>query len=454
MKRSLKVSVISIILAILVILIFIIDIAFYRLISFIKVFSYEREILVALVIVCIYAIEKGIFNRLNLNLKRRVFLLYGGLFFINIVLLLPQLLFRKHLILWDNNPFLAEYPTVWNIVSTISSILVLAAIILLLLDIRSLCYHRAKHRARLHFRLLIALIVIFTFVLTLVENRYTFQPIKVFPDYIDFYMWIIISALVGLYILNSLNRSWIDELRKDEKIVAFTLGVIALPLCIYIFFSHFIAPVYAYGITSKGFVFSSLGFILCYSTFSTVRLMFRIPTASLYDQIIDRMDYVKKINQLIASDMNLDLIINKVTDYILKATNSDTCWIEIVDKDREKFEIKSSSNLSSRLKSKINSGITAQLIDEIKLKKEPLLISDAIYDSRTTYFKMLGIPWKTILAVPLVQKKFVYGILWIAREKSSYNKVDLDTLDTFTSQLNMLVKYRGTKNNPLSKNSD
>lgn len=454
MKRFLKVSVISITLAILVILIFIIDIAFYRLISFIKVFSYEREILVALAIICIYGIEKGVFSRLNLNLKRRVFLLYGGLLFIDIVLLLPQLLLRKYLILWDNNPFLAEYPPIWNITSTITSILVIAAIILLLIDIKSLCYYRPKHRARFYFRLLIALVIIFTFVLSILENRYTFQPIKVFPEDVGFHMWILMGALIGLYILNSLNSPWVDELRKDEKIVAFTLGAIALPLSIYIFFSHFIVPVYAYGIISKGFSFSSLGFIICYSTFSVSRLMFRIPTASLYDQIVDRMGYVRKINQLIASNMDFDLIINNVTGYILKATKSDACWIELMDEERKKFEIKSSANLSDRLKLKINSGITTQLIDEINLKKEPLLISDTIYDNRTAYFKMLSIPWKTILASPLVQEKIVYGILWIAREKGSYNQIDLDTLDTFTSQLNGVAKYHGAKNNFPNKNPD
>jgi len=142
MKDYLKTSFLVFISMVVFVFILFVDAIFYHVPAFVKIYRYEREIGIVIAFLCLYPIIKKVFRKFDLSFKQNLFFLGGGIVFMILLLFLPQLVLKNYLILWDNNPFLAEFPVVWSIVSTVCAISVVIVLILLLFNIRDLIFYK------------------------------------------------------------------------------------------------------------------------------------------------------------------------------------------------------------------------------------------------------------------------------------------------------------------------
>ncbi|MBL7135532.1 MAG: GAF domain-containing protein [Candidatus Marinimicrobia bacterium] len=444
MKDYLKTSFLVFISMVVFVFILFIDAIFYHVPAFIKIYRYEREIGIVIAFLCLYPIVKKVFRKFDLSLKQNLFFLCGGIVFMILLLFLPQLVLKNYLILWDNNPFLAEFPVVWSIVSTVCAISIVIVLILLLFNIRELILYKQTRYSGLSFKVLVFSILAVAVALNFWENRYTFQPTKTFYTDLNLNSWAIVIVLGGLFIYNSYRKSWIDVLNKNEKITAFIIGLIILPLCIYIYLSRLIFPIYAYSITVKGFAISSLGFIIVYTTFSFIGILVRLPIAAFYDRVIKEVASLSKVSQMINSKHNIDQVIDSILQYMLESTNSDVCWLELVENERKSVKVTSAVNLPDSISENINLNANSGLTGLIISSKNPIIIDDVFRDDRTIYMKLLKMPWKSILAVPLIKENTVNAILYAGKKGNyAFGQSDLNTLKTFLLHINILLESKG-----------
>ncbi len=441
MKDYLKTPFLIFISVAIFIFILFVDTVFYYVPSFIRIYRYEREIAIVLAFLCLYPIIKKIFRKFNLSLKQNLWFLGAGIVFMILLLFLPQLVLKKYLVIWDNNPFLAEFPLIWNIVSTVCAICVVIALMLLLFNMKELIFYNPTRYAILGFHALISAILIITVALNFFENRYSFQPAKPFYIDLNWYSRAVIIIMGGLFIFNSYRRSWIDVLNKNEKITAFIIMLIILPICIYIYLSRLIVPVYAYSITVKGFTISSMGFIIVYTTFSFIGILFRLPTANFYDRVTKEIISFREVSQIIDSKQNINQSIDSIMRYAMESTSSDACWFELIDNKGKSTKITSSVNLPDSLSRNMALEVKNDLTRLIIASKSPIIVNDVFKDDRTIYMKLMGMPWRSILAVPLIKENRVSGILYAGKNGNyAFSQDDLNMLKTYIFQINIVLE--------------
>ncbi|MFA4840027.1 MAG: hypothetical protein WC703_11190 [Candidatus Neomarinimicrobiota bacterium] len=207
MKKYIKIFLLLFASIVLFALVFIADVTFYRVPTFIKMYQYEREIVIALAIVCLYRSVKWIFLRIGMTTKRNLVALGSGILALAACVFLPQFCLRRYLVLWDDNPFLAEFPFVWSIASTLCTFLFLAVTLFLLMVIRDLVFHQRNAFSRAGFQILSVAIVGFSLIYYLFESRYSFQPLVLFTQEMTYYLWFLFLVVGGISVAVSWRRS-------------------------------------------------------------------------------------------------------------------------------------------------------------------------------------------------------------------------------------------------------
>jgi len=246
--------------------------------------------------------------------------------------------------------------------------------------------------------------------------------------------------MVIITLLISYHKPWIDILNKKEKYMGFILCIVVLPIGIYLIMSRLLLPVYAFSTTVKGFALSSFAFINVYMIVSFLGLLFRLPTASLYDRVSQEILAISKISHMISLKENTSQVFDSIVEYACLLTESDACWLMLQDEELENLPIVSSVHLSDIDRSALERPEGCCLGNWVVDTKEPALVHNVSTDERTVHLKMLDVKWKSILAVPLVRDDSVVGILYSAKKTSyAYDEKDLNTLKSFSIQINIAL---------------
>lgn len=356
------------------------------------------------------------------------------------MILLPQLFLKNYLVLWDNNLFLAEYPLIWNAVSGFCTLITISILILILLSIKELLNYKPGKFSNFEMRFLIWLFLIFSLMLNFIEDRYSFEQITILQSGFSSIIWILGGLMIIVTLLISYHKPWIDILNKKEKYLGFILCIVLLPIGIYLIMSHWLLPVYAFSTTVKGFALSSIAFINVYVIVSFLGLLFRLPTASLYDRVTQEILAISKISQMISLRENTSQVFDSVVEYACLLTESDACWLMLQDEELENSPIVSSIHLSDIDSSTLEQPEACCLGNWVIDTKEPALVHNISTDERTVHLKMLDVKWKSVLAVPLFRDDSVVGVLYSAKKTSyAYNEKDLNTLKSFGIQINIAL---------------
>ena len=440
MKYYIKTTFLTLLSLVLLLLVIFVDTTFYRVPSFIKIYRFERELTIIIAFLVLFPVIKSIFTRLKLGLKQTLLFIWGSIVSLFLMILLPQLFLKNYLVLWDNNLFLAEYPLIWNAVSGFCTLITISILILILLSIKELLNYKPGKFSNFEMRFLIWLFLIFSLMLNFIEDRYSFEQITILQSGFSSIIWILGGLMIIVMLLISCHKSWIDILNKKEKYLGFILCIVLLPIGIYLIMSHWLLPVYAFSTTVKGFALSSIAFINVYVIVSFLGLLFRLPTASLYDRVTQEILAISKISQMISLRENTSQVFDSVVEYACLLTESDACWLMLQDEELENSPIVSSIHLSDIDRSTLEQPEACCLGNWVIDTKEPALVHNISTDERTVHLKMLDVKWKSVLAVPLFRDDSVVGVLYSAKKTSyAYNEKDLNTLKSFGIQINIAL---------------
>ncbi len=440
MKYYIKTTFLTLLSLILLLFVLFVDTTFYHVPSFIKIYRFERELTIIIAFLVLFPVIKSIFTRLKLSLKQTLLFIWGSIVSLFLIILVPQLFLKSYLVLWDNNPFLAEYPLIWNAISCFCTLITISILILILLSIKELLNYRPGKFSNFEMRCLIWLFLIFALMLNFIEDRYSFEQITILQSGFSSIIWIFGALMVIVTLLISFHKPWIDILNKKEKYLGFILCIVVLPIGIYLIMSHWLLPVYAFSTTVKGFALSSFAFINVYVIVSFLGLLFRLPTASLYDRVTQEILAISRISQMISLKENTSQVFDSVVEYACLLTESDACWLTLQDEELENLLIVSSVHLSDIDRSTLERPEACCLGNWVIDTKEPALVHNISTDERTVHLKMLDMKWKSILAVPLFRDDFVIGVLYSAKKTSyAYDEKDLNTLKSFGIQINIAL---------------
>jgi len=443
MKSSIKVTVLTFAALLLVIFIFFVDVTFYHVPSFIKIYRFERELIIVVAFLVLQPVLKIIGLRFKSHVKHNLFFAALVLVALFLFILLPQIICRKYLVLWDDNPMLAEYPVIWNLVSVFCTFGFMGGLILLLYLIQNLNTSQSDRYITWSFRLLIGFVLIFAGVLNFIEDRYSYERVTILQKDLPPALWLLGGLILILAFYFSHKKSWLDLLNKREKYLGFGCSIILLLIGIYLLTSRLLLPVFAFSTTVKGFALAGTIIIDIYLGMTFLGLLVRLPTASLHDRFSQEIHYISKIGQMISAGEGFQAVLDSIVQYTHRLTNSDACWLEFRQRDlSEKMAITAAINLSEIEKKILTQSEGNTLTEWVIENKLPVLIDNLNTDKRTLHLRLQRVPWKSLIAVPLIRENRVLGILYsVKKGVRVLNEKDLNTLISFGVQANIALGY-------------
>jgi len=441
MKSSIKVTVLTFAALLLIIFIFFVDTTFYHVPSFIKIYRFERELIIVVAFLLFQPVLKIIGLRFKPNVKHNLFFAALMLVALFIFVLMPQIICRKYLVLWDDNPLLAEYPVIWNLISAFCTFCFIGGLILLLYLIQNLNTSQSDRYITWAFRLLICLVLIFAGVLNFIEDRYSYERVTILQKDLPPSLWLLGGLILILAFYISHKKSWLDLLNKKEKYLGFGFSVILLLIGIYLLTFRLLLPVFSFSTTVKGFALAVTIIIDIYLGMTFLGLLVRLPTASLHDRFNQEILYISKIGQMISAGEGLQSVLDSIVQYTRRLTNSDACWLEFRQQDLpERMAITAAINLSEIEKKILIQSEGNTLTEWVIENKLPVLIDNLNSDKRTLHLRLQRVSWKSLIAVPLIRENSVLGILYSAKKGVRVlNEKDLNTLTSFGVQANVAL---------------
>jgi len=427
-KKYWQIFILGLITLLLALFVLAVDIAFYRFPKIIKMFAYERELLVALAFICLFLSLRVSWYGLRLSPVQRLWLHNLGIMLAVGGLLLGHWCFRKYLVLWDDNPFLAEYPFIWNLFSMLVAFFFLTFLFLLLLNIDSLMKLRAGRYTRWGMRFLVGLFLAFAVGLNFFESRYAFQAIEIINPHLRTYWWLLVPLVGIVFVLNTLNLGWLDYLNRREKYVATVLELITLGLGGLLYFSHLLYPLYAYSVVIKGFVIVALAFVLFYTLISWGALLLRLPGAKFYERMQLQASHLNYLDRLVYTPCSQEQKLNVMLKCCQEEMRAEGGWLQVEDANcpavdfflfSPEFDAESKEELKS-----------LDLRKHLPFEGQYITIDDLMKDERTPAFRLLQIPWRSLIVVKLHTILGVPGILGLVKKKSyGFEPSDWQTIE-------------------------
>ena len=440
MKQTVKTAFLSFITVLILLFILFVDTTFYQVPSFIKMFRVERELVISIAALLILYHVNLFFRRRKLSLKKTLVALAISVMSLFVSILLLQVVLKKYLVLWDNNPFLAEFPMIWNIASLVCSILTLAIFFSVLLLVKKLIDYRPNRYSDFEFRFLCGMSIVSAVVFNVIENRYSFEPLTLFQREHLGILLLIAVLIVLITLVISFYKSWTNMLNKREKYIGFGISFFMIPIGLYLFFSNLLFPVFAFSTTVKGFTLAMLVFINVYLIASFIGLLFRLPTASIYERMTSEISSISLISKMISDGVGQEEVFQTIVENACALTNSDACWLALEDEDSNFSRIMATVHLSESERNKLRRAEGCSVGDIIRNNREPVIVCNIGEDERMIPFQNLEFKWKSMIAAPLVQTDRVVGIIFSVKYSIyGFDETDLATLKAFAIQTNIAL---------------
>ncbi|NOY78078.1 MAG: SpoIIE family protein phosphatase [Calditrichaeota bacterium] len=254
--------------------------------------------------------------------------------------------------------------------------------------------------------------------------------------------WILSGAMLIVMMLLSFRTAWVNMLNKKQKILTFWAGVLILPGAIALSRSSSYQSIYYYSLTVAAFDAYVAYFVYIYVLFSLFSILLHLPTASIFDRKMNEISSLHNLSRTISSVMDYDAVLKKVTELTTEVLSSDYCWLEMIDPSTEARKIVSWRGINkTNLKHYSLDGEEGNLSHWIIRNKYSVLINDVSKDLRVKHLKFWKKDLNSLLAVPLISKGNVIGILYAAkRTEFGFDNEDRELLQAFANQATVAIE--------------
>ncbi len=248
---------------------------------------------------------------------------------------------------------------------------------------------------------------------------------------------ILFGALAIMAIILSGNLKWVAYLNFKQKWKS-VLIILLITIYIFYFFSYlYVAPdeaLEAFNAIDDLFVIVLFTFLLFYSIFSLLVILFNLPTSSVFEKKMEEAINFQRLSQSIQQGESEDQIFDVLLNSSMNAVYADAGWIE-VNMDDEDTKIRS-KHISRENINKVK--------EQIMISKNRTVIKNPLApnsDSDRVLINLRKSTYKSAFVVPLTIKNEVKGFMYLLNEVSdSFNKEMINIINTFASQVSVSIE--------------
>lgn len=248
---------------------------------------------------------------------------------------------------------------------------------------------------------------------------------------------ILFAIMAIMAIILSANLKWVAYLNFKQKWKS-VLIIVLITIYIFYFFTYlYISPEEAitnFNAIDDLFIIVVFTFLLFYSIFSLLVILFNLPTSSVFEKKMEEAINFQRLSQSIQQGENEDQIFDILLNSSMNAIYADAGWIEV---NLEEDENKIISNHISR--ESIN-----QVKEHIMTSKSRSVIKNPLASDSDSDRVLVGLKksnYKSAFIVPLTIQNQVKGFMYLLNEVSdNFNKEMISIINTFASQASVSIE--------------
>lgn len=254
-------------------------------------------------------------------------------------------------------------------------------------------------------------------------------------DHLIFKLLFLVMAIIAIML--SGNLKWVAYLNFKQKWKSVLL-IILITIYIFYFFNYlYVAPAESEQIfetIDNLFVIVLFTFILFYSVFSLLVILFNLPTSSVFEKKMEEALNFQRLSQSINEGENEEEIFNILLSSSMSAVYADAGWIEINQEEQDtKFISKHISRENiNRIKEHVISSKSRTVL------KNPFTSQ---VDSDRVIVNLKKSFYKSVFIVPITLQNEVAGFMYLLNEVSDgFNGEMINIINTFASQASVSVE--------------
>lgn len=247
--------------------------------------------------------------------------------------------------------------------------------------------------------------------------------------------------LGGLALVLSANMKWVAYLNFKQKWTSLLLLLLAFFYLGYFFYTtsrgaDFISVQSTSFLDFRAHTFSLsiFGFVIVYSLFSFLVILFNLPTSSVFEQKLEEVVNFQRISQSIQTEQSEESVYNILLESSMSSVFADAAWLEMKSAENEdRLFTNGISEQEARaiqahvLNNKIK-GVLDQGVDRTKNLSKHLA-------------SLKGARFRSILSFPIVAKGEPIGTLAILKElPDGFNKEMTRVVSTFANQAGISIE--------------
>lgn len=249
---------------------------------------------------------------------------------------------------------------------------------------------------------------------------------------------IVFILMAIMAIVLSGNLKWVAYLNFKQKWKAILLIVL---ITIYVF--YFFAELYVPPSESAAwlnsidnlFIITLFTFLLFYSVFSLLVILFNLPTSSVFERKMEEAINFQRLSQSIQTGETEEQIFDILLTSSMNAVYADAGWIEVSNEETSTQFI--NRNISRESINKIKEQIFSSRSRTVM--KNPLSNSNSETDRVLVTLKRSN--FKSVFVVPLTVQNKVSGFMYLLNEVSDgFNKEMINIINTFASQASVSIE--------------
>ncbi|MBK5279722.1 MAG: SpoIIE family protein phosphatase [Bacteroidia bacterium] len=254
-----------------------------------------------------------------------------------------------------------------------------------------------------------------------------------------FIMLMIILGLIALVL--SANMKWVAYLNFKQKWTSLLLLLLTLFYLGYFFYtvsrqSDIISEASTSFLDFRSHIFniSLFGFVMMYSIFSFLVILFNLPTSSVFEQKLEEVVNFQRLSQSIQTEQSEESVYNILLESSVSSVFADAAWLEIrgTNQDTRLFSYqiseKDALEITNHIKNQNIKGVLDQGSDKTRNLSKYLA-------------SLKGGRFRSVLAFPILVKGESIGTLALLKElPEGFTKEMTRIISTFANQAGISIE--------------
>ncbi|QCR23384.1 GAF domain-containing SpoIIE family protein phosphatase [Pontibacter sp. SGAir0037] len=250
------------------------------------------------------------------------------------------------------------------------------------------------------------------------------------------YIFLPLLALLSFYILFlCTNLKWVAYLTFNKKGRSLVLlGAILVSCYIYARFFYDLSdrPELQIDYFNVGFLLLAMLFVGLYSLFAFLVALFSLPTSSVFEQKSEDLLNFQRLSQSIQQGQSEAQVYETLFESTIKASDASAAWFETIKNSATQLAFEP-FNISQEEIDSIKQLLVAHNIQSVDYINNNL--------DRNAGFHDLGIPWKSLIMLPIHSKKHQFGMLYLLKDiEQGFDRETINVLKTFTNQTVLTIE--------------